>query len=50
MELRMEDWEGAMDAARESVAVPADYGFQGQQRAGGNKKKGGQVQRGLHRR
>ncbi|GMI37136.1 hypothetical protein TrRE_jg12434 [Triparma retinervis] len=49
MELRMEDWEGAMDAARESVAVPADYGFQGQQRAGGNKKKGGQVQRGLHR-
>ena len=49
MELRLEDWEGAMDAARESVAVPADYGFQGQQRAGGNKKKGGQVQRGLHR-
>eukprot|EP00520_Triparma_pacifica_P006002 CAMPEP_0118639492 /NCGR_PEP_ID=MMETSP0785-20121206/4250_1 /TAXON_ID=91992 /ORGANISM="Bolidomonas pacifica, Strain CCMP 1866" /LENGTH=857 /DNA_ID=CAMNT_0006530819 /DNA_START=9 /DNA_END=2579 /DNA_ORIENTATION=- len=49
MELRLEDWEGAMDAARESVAVPADYGFQGQQRAGGNKRKGGRVQTGLHR-
>ena len=48
-ELRNENYDGAIDAAREGVAVPADYGFQGQQRAGGNKKKGGKVQTGIHR-
>ena len=47
--LRQEDWEGAMSAAREGVATPADYGYTGQQRAGGNKMKGGKRQGVLHR-
>ena len=47
--LRGEDWDGAMNAAREGVATPADYNVAGQQRAGGNKFKGGRRQTGLYR-
>ncbi|GMH85499.1 hypothetical protein TrST_g10493 [Triparma strigata] len=49
MELRQEDFDGAMNAAREGVATPADYSMSGQQRAGGNKMKGGRHQSGLYR-
>ena len=49
MELRQEDFDGAMNAVREGVATPADYSMSGQQRAGGNKMKGGKEQRGLYR-
>ncbi|GMH86221.1 hypothetical protein TL16_g10476 [Triparma laevis f. inornata] len=49
MELRQEDFDGAMNAAREGVSVPSDYSMSGQQRAGGNKFKGGRAQSGLYR-
>ena len=49
MELRAESWDDAMNVAREGVAVPDDYQMHGQQRAGGNRQKGGKVQGGLFR-
>eukprot|EP00588_Corethron_pennatum_P002261 CAMPEP_0194288800 /NCGR_PEP_ID=MMETSP0169-20130528/37633_1 /TAXON_ID=218684 /ORGANISM="Corethron pennatum, Strain L29A3" /LENGTH=1129 /DNA_ID=CAMNT_0039035901 /DNA_START=10 /DNA_END=3399 /DNA_ORIENTATION=- len=49
MELRLEDWEAALGVARRAIATPRDHEHFGQQRAGGNKFRGGKAQSSLYR-
>ena len=44
MELRLENYDGALKVVREGVAPPSNHEFSGQQSAGGNKLKGGKAQ------